>query len=190
MSFSYINPAAAILEMSMEALGVHSEHVRVPTIPCELDESWKEFEKELGKFKRELARVRRDANQKYAQLNEIQKSSQLARLLVDNLPSDDLKVRVASVIDSYESDEGLSALTQQYGKLRGQYDAMIKVLENTQADRYEKFTCFICQDRLVDLFIDPCGHVVCEPCWVRTRDHTKCPGCRVAVAGARKIFSM
>ena len=91
---------------------------------------------------------------------------------------------------SYESDEGLSALTQQYGKLRGQYDAMIKVLENTQADRYEKFTCFICQDRLVDLFIDPCGHVVCEPCWVRTRDHTKCPGCRVAVAGARKIFSM
>lgn len=190
MSFSYINPATAILEMSMEALGVHPDPVRIQTVPCELDESWKEFEKELGKFKSEMARVRRDGNQKYAKINEIHKSSQLARLLVDNLPSDDLKARVASVVDSYESEEGVAALTQQCAELRGQYDAMVKVLENTQADRYDRFTCFICQDRLVDLFIDPCGHVVCEPCWARTRDRSKCPGCRAAVIGPRKIFTM
>jgi hypothetical protein len=195
MSYAFINPSQAMLEMTLEALGgfaptTRSDTAEVPTIAWELGESWKAFEKDLGKFKRELARVRRDMQIKSAELNELYKSIQMAKLIADNIPSEGLKTQLSYVIDSYESEEGADALTQQCGELKGQFEAMKKVLENTNAERYEKFTCFICQDRLIDLFIDPCGHVVCEHCWVQTRDKTKCPGCRTVIHGSKKIFTI
>ena len=194
--FAYINPTQAMLEMTLEALGGglatfgRHEGPEVVAEPHELDESWKKFEKELGAFKRELARVRRDMNQKCARLAEIQKSTEVTKMILENLPSEDLKARISSVLDSYESDEGVDALTQQCGELKGKFEAMNKVLEGTQAERYDRFTCFVCQDRLIDLFIDPCGHVMCERCWASTRDKTSCPGCRQRCGGARKIYTM
>mgnify|MGYP006290801397 CR=1 FL=1 len=195
MSFAYINPIEAFLEMTMTGVGPDgpaplSQQTTVASEPFELDESWKTFEKELGKYKRDLAKVRRDYGQKMARLNEIQKSTQVVRMLIDTMPSDDLKARFASVLDSYESEEGADALTQQCRELKGEYEAKLNVLQNTEAERYDKFTCFVCQDRLVDLFIDPCGHLMCERCWVNTRDKTKCPGCRTATQAARKMYTM
>ena len=196
MSFgALINPT--FLEAVLEAtsgfapVGRGAEPPEIRPVSCELDEEWLNFEKELGKFKRDLAKVRRDFHQKYAQLNEMHKSSEIVKLILDNVPSDDLKARIASVVDNYESDSGVVALTQQCGELKGKFEAMSKVLDGTNSERYEKFTCFICQDRLVDLFIDPCGHVVCEHCWVNTRDKSKCPGCRTALhGGVKKMYAM
>jgi Zinc finger, C3HC4 type (RING finger) len=197
MSYAYLDPSRAVLEMTLEALGgfamapgARTDVPEIPAVPCELDQSWSDFEKELGNFKRKLARVKRDMNIKMSQIQEVHKSSTIAKMILDNVPSEDLKTRLASVIDSYESQEGLDGLTLQYGKLKGEYDAMKKVLENTDPERYAKFTCCICMDRLVDLFLDPCGHVVCEPCWASTRSKTTCPGCRSRIVGARKIFTM
>jgi len=54
MAFSYIDPAQAMLDMTLEALGGLAPLAppprtpEVPTVTCELDQSWKEFEKELG----------------------------------------------------------------------------------------------------------------------------------------------
>lgn len=197
MSYAYLDPTRAVLEMTLEALGgfamapgTRSDTPEIPTVPCELDESWVAFEKELGNFKRKLARVKRDMGIKMNEIQEVHRSSSIAKMILDNVPSEDLKSQLASVIDNYESQEGIDGLTLQYGKLKGEYDAMKKVLENTDAERYAKFTCFICMDRLVDLFLDPCGHVVCESCWANTRDKTKCPGCRTQMHGSKKIFNM
>lgn len=194
MSFgALLNPT--FLEAVLEAtsgfapIGRGPEPPEIHPVPYELDDSWKEFESELGKYKKELAGVRRDLNKKYAELSEYQKSAEIAKLLLDNLPSDDLKARISSVVDKYETDTGSVALAQQCGELKGKFDAMARVLENTNAERYEKFTCFVCQDRLIDLFIDPCGHVICEHCWANTRDKTACPGCRQR-CGTRKIYTM
>lgn len=196
MSFgALINPT--FLEAVLEAtngfapIGRGAEPPEIRPVPYELDESWKNFEKELGAYKRQLTNVRRDLNQKYAQLLEMHKSSEIVKMILDNVPSDDLKARIASVVDNYESDVGSVALTQQCGELKGKFEAMSNVLDGTNAERYDKFTCFICQDRLVDLFIDPCGHVVCDHCWVSTRDKSKCPGCRTGTHGSpRKIYVM
>jgi hypothetical protein len=196
MSYSYINPSQGILEMALETLGgfaaapAHLTLPEIPTIECELEPEWNEFEVKLGEFKRKFYKAKRDLGIKTNELGDLQKSSTIAKLIVDNVPSEDLKTRVASVIDNYESEVGIATLTQQCGKFKGQVQAMKKVLQDTEAERYERFTCFICQERLIDLFIDPCGHVVCAQCWTQTRDKYKCPGCRAAINNVKKIFTI
>jgi len=195
-SFAYVDPSRAMLEMTLEALGGFASipqpaaPLEVPTVPCELDASWKEFEKELGVFKRKYAKVKRDLSIKMSELEELQKSTQISKLISDTVPSDDLKAKLLSVIDNYESESGAVALTQQCGKLKGELEAMENVLKDTEAERYAKFLCFICQDRLIDLFIDPCGHTVCTTCWTSTRLKRACPGCRTDIQSVKKIFNM
>jgi len=196
MAFSYIDPSQAMLEATLEALSGFAPIVRqprppeVPIIQCELDESWKEFEKELGIFKRKFAKEKRDLGIKLSELEELQKSAQISKLIIESVPSEDLKARLVSVVDNYESESGIVALTQQCGELKGKVEAMETVLQNTEAERYAKFMCFICQDRLIDLFIDPCGHTVCATCWTSTRMKRTCPGCRTDIQGVKRIFSM
>jgi len=196
MAFSYIDPSQAMLEATLEALSGFAPVVRqprppeVPTIPCELDESWKDFEKELGVFKRKFAKEKRDLCIKLSELEELQKSAQISKLIIESVPSEDLKARLVSVVDNYESESGIVALTQQCGELKGKVEEMETVLQNTEAERYAKFLCFICQDRLIDLFIDPCGHTVCATCWTSTRMKRTCPGCRTDIQGVKRIFSM
>jgi archaellum component FlaC len=188
-AFAYLDPTQAFLELTMGSL-INQERVNVETIPCELDESWKNFEKDLGKFKREFAKVKRDLGIKTNEVDKIHQSTEMAKMLADRIHSDDLKAKILSIIDSYESEEGIHALTQQCGKLKGQYEEMEKVLQNTDAERYAKFICFVCMDRGIDLFFDPCGHVICESCWASTRDKRACPGCRTVLLGAKKIYTI
>ena len=125
-----------------------------------------------------------------AALNEKHEEMNVLRMLIDNVNSQDLKEKLEDILDKHESEEGISTLAQQCGELKGRLEAMKKVLLNTNAERYDKFTCFVCMERLVDLFIEPCGHVICERCWLRTTDKSSCPGCRARTQGAKKIFTM
>jgi hypothetical protein len=196
MSYTFINPSQALLELSLEALGgfapvpQQTRPLDVPAIPCELDPEWKDFEKELGNFKRLFSKEKRDLVTKLSELEGLQKSAQISKLIIDTVPSETLKAKLVSVIDKYESESGIVALTQQCGELKGKVEEMEKVLQDTEAERYAKFLCFICQDRFIDLFIDPCGHTVCAPCWTSTRMKRTCPGCRTDIQGVKKIYSM
>ena len=196
MSYTFINPSQALLELSLEALGgfapvpQETRPLDVPAVPCELDAEWKDFEKELGNFKRLFSKEKRDLGIKLNELEELQKSAQISKLIIDTVPSEDLKAKLVSVVDNYESESGIVALTQQCGEIKGRVEEMEKVLQDTEAERYAKFLCMICQDRLIDLFIDPCGHTVCTSCWMDTRIKRTCPGCRTDIQGVKKIFSM
>jgi len=185
MNFAYIDP-----------VGLLSDILRTPTpdavaaIPCELDERWTSFEKTLGEFKNEFAKGQVELVQSLGALNEKKEEINILRMMVDNVNSEGLKEKIVEILDNHESEEGINALTQQCGEVRGRVEAQKKVLSDTNVERYAKFTCFVCMDRLVDLFFDPCGHVICDGCWSRTQNKRDCPGCRTRLGGVKKIFSM
>jgi hypothetical protein len=185
MNFAYLD-ARALLESVLQ----EPEEPLNP-VPWEPTEDWKKFEETLDTFKLQYARKRRDLSAKLAELDDKRKDVKLLNSALDSVANFELKVRVESLLDSYESDEGISALTQQCRELLGETNEMQRILVNTMSERYASFTCFICTERLVDLFIDPCGHVVCTPCWARSSSRSNnCPGCRTQVRGIKKIFTM
>jgi hypothetical protein len=184
MNFAYID-AAGVLESL-----IRPPPEPVVPVPCELDAKWKEFEKRLGEFKSEFVKVRAELTRSSALLHEKKEEITVLKMMLDNVSSQGLKERLEEMIQEYENEEDVPGLTEKCAVLSGKVDAMKKVLHDTNAERYGKFTCFICMDRLVDLFIEPCGHVVCDRCWLRTPNKDQCPGCRVRTMGAKKIFTM
>jgi hypothetical protein len=189
MNFAYLD-ARTLLESVLQ----EPEEPPLDPLPWVLTEDWKKFEEILDKFKLQYSIKRRDLSAKLAELDDKRKDVKLLNCALDSVSNIDLKVRVKSILDSYESDEGISVLTQQCRELMGKVNEMQRVLINTMSERYASFTCFICTERLVDLFIDPCGHVVCTPCWVRSAarqaDGPRCPGCRTQVSHVKKIYTM
>jgi len=184
MNFTYLDPRdllERVLQPPTEPL---------EPIPCELDETWKNFEKELSKYKRDLAATRRDLAMATAQLAIKREDILHMRSVIDGMTNPRLKESLEKVVDKHEVEEGIEALTLQCRELMGVAHEMQKVLKDTDAERYASFTCFVCMDRLVDTFLDPCGHVMCGPCWVRTVNKRECPGCRGAIRDTKKIFTL
>jgi len=161
-----------------------------PLIPCQLDQKWTDFETELIKFKTEFSQARTKLAQLTHMLQSKRDEIHIIKMVLDNVSSDGLKEKLSGIIDKHESEEGISTLTLQCGEAAGQVEAMKKILMDTNSERYARFTCFVCMDRLVNLFIEPCGHVICDGCWMRTQNKDSCPGCRTACIGAKRIFSM
>ncbi len=184
MNFAYID-AQSIFESL-----IRPEPNTVQSIPCDIEEDWVNFEKELGKFKDKYAREQVELAQKVHELNEKLEEVNTLKMVHENVSSPGLKEKIATMIEQQVSEEGIDALTQQCGLAKGRVSAMKKVLKDTNCERYARFTCFVCMDRDIDLFFDPCGHVICEPCWVRTVNKQTCPGCRTRLQGARKIYTM
>jgi len=188
MNFAYLDARSVV-----ESL-FHDPEVPLNPIPCELPAEWKEFEESMSGFKTEYAKKRRELSMKLAELDEKTKDVKLLRQVAgDGLSNMGLKSMIDSLVDKYESDEGTSALTLQCREIMGRVNEMKRVLINTGADRYAEFTCFICTERLIELFIDPCGHVICAPCWARCRGphgDAACPGCRSQVRNVKKIYTL
>ena len=188
MNFAYLDARSMIENLLQEP------EPTLNPIPCELSREWTDFEETLSTFKAAYIRKRRELSSKMAELEDKSKDVKLLRATIDGFTDPGLKAMVDSLLDKYESDEGTSALTLQCRELMGKVNEMQRVLVNTMAERYASFTCFICTERLVDLFIDPCGHVVCTPCWARSgarqADRPRCPGCRTQVSQVKKIFTM
>lgn len=185
MNFAYLD-TRSLFESVLPPLNTSP----IDALPYDLDNRWKSFEKELGEFKNEFAKARIEYIQKHTLFTEKSEELNLLKMMIDNILSEDLKQKFVDILDKHESEEGISALTQQCREAAGKVEAMKKVMHDTNAERYAKFTCFVCMDRLVDLCFDPCGHVICERCWTATRTKTICPGCRTRTTGARKIFTM
>ena len=162
----------------------------ITPILCELDDNWKNFEKELSKFKKEFAVVQRDLAMARAELSVKREDSMHLRTVLGCLSDPDLKASVENIVENYEVDSGAAALTQQCRELAGRLDEMLKVLNDTNPERYASFTCFVCMERHIDLFLDPCGHVMCTSCWTRTTNKRECPGCRGLVHEPKKIFTL
>jgi hypothetical protein len=153
----------------------------------ELSEDWKSFEDVLGKFKQEYVTT---LAQLKIQEEAIIKLKNDVTLLTESLNAvrnrdfyDDIKVS----IEKFKSRNDYDKKNDEFLNLAGKVKAMENVLTATNAKRYNKFTCSICMDSLVDTFLDPCGHLICKTCLVRSLA-TQCPMCRTPIV-PKKIYS-
>lgn len=118
-----------------------------------------------------------------------EKASHMLSVL-DKLGNKDVKYveMLREVVEQFDRDE---RITEDAEKLKEKTTEMLSIRNVfslcKDADVMSNYMCFVCLERPVTEFIDPCGHVICEQCSVRSALHV-CPFCRGSVRQYRKMF--
>ena len=173
------------MEVIAELIGATIANANAATAPAfavpdiDLPDDWKAFEETLGRFKKEYIEAMNMYAQKERELRELRKVQTLVRRMA---PSD-IRSQMMAMIESYNQPE------DELVELAGKVKAMERVLIHTNAHRYTQFTCPVCIDRLSNIFLDPCGHLICDACLNRTHQ-TACPTCRTEITPKRIYTSM
>lgn len=198
MEYSFIDPSMYLLEATLQAAvasaNIETEipELEIPETPVELDESWNNFQKILSEFKLKYRQVVQEYSMYKKNVESINKKTYIARLISERVDDEILRTKLLSVIESEEIEERLSEHLAECAKKKAIVNEMKKILEDTHAEEYAQYMCPICTDKGVNLFMDPCGHVICEECSLKInpRDRGKCPVCRTVLRGARKIYTI
>lgn len=162
----------------------------VPPLDVELDDDWKSFESLLGRFKDEYTQVKNEYQRIEAEFAMYTKDIHHIQMAVATIDSDELREKLEQIMDERLMSQEYKDYKQQLGVLGGRLKAMADVLKDTNAHRYNEFTCPVCMDKNVQMFLDPCGHLVCSDCALRLlrhNDERKCPTCRTTVT-ARRMY--
>jgi len=160
-----------------------------PVPDVELNEDWKEFETTLDEFKSEYVADRYNMYQKEIDYTVLKNDMDLLQIALKKIQDVTLKQDVQTCIDEYTARVELQGKKEELSLLSGKVKAMESVLMNTNASRHGQFTCPICMDRLVSIFLNPCGHLICDTCSIRLTD-SKCPTCRVGVTKSRMYTAL
>jgi hypothetical protein len=197
MQFSYIesgtDPIDTLMGTFLSNWARRLEPQNTASAPVEdhvpevdLGEDWKKFGETLSQFQNKYAGCLKELRDMEIELKR--KKTELNTLLTSekSVESRSLKESLKSIIQDYEEEENIPEFEETVKSLRSQCKTMKSVLENTNAEQLLKYQCFVCMDKGVDTFLDPCGHVLCSGCWRRTRNNM-CPACR-NIAHPKKIF--
>ena len=88
------------------------------------------------------------------------------------------------LIDRFEEDERLEDFKADMNDQLAKFNNLKSII--CMDDVGEKYMCFTCLERSVEVFLDPCGHVSCTQC--QPRFGTTCPFCRVVVTPKRMFL--
>jgi hypothetical protein len=126
----------------------------------------------------------------YMNMHAKKEKASLMLSVLDKLGNKDVKYveLLREVVEQFDRDE---CITEDAEKLKEKTIEMLS-LRNVfslckDADVMSSYMCFVCLERPVNVFIDPCGHVICEQCSERSALHV-CPFCRGSVRQYRKMF--
>ena len=196
MQFAYLDDTAGAVDLMVGTL-LHSlqqhrntrEQLNENDVPeVELPDDWKKFKDSLQAFHKEYVETMccvRDTEQ-----NLVNKKKKLEALkkLADTFDEGPYKEEANQLVSKFEQEENITGEEEELASLKGTARAMRLTLENTNVEQAMRFQCFVCMDKEIDSFLDPCGHVICTACW-RRNNSTMCPGCRTRVT-AKKIFTL
>lgn len=96
------------------------------------------------------------------------------------------KESLTTVLDDFETNEGLEEARTILAQLTAEYSSLSKVFELVEEP--SRFLCFTCLDRSIEHVFIPCGHAVCAQCSVRMDRTINCPFCRTPIMNRQKIF--
>lgn len=199
MQFAYLDEAAGGAVDLMVGTLLHSlqQHRNTrdraseddDTVPdVELPDDWKKFKKSLQAFQKEYMHMTRCVRETEQELVSKKKKLDTLKKFADTFDEGPYKEEANQLVSKFEEEENISGEEGELASLKGTARAMRTALENTNPEQAMKFQCFVCMDKEIDSFLDPCGHVICTGCW-RRNNSAACPGCRAAVT-AKKIFTL
>ena len=152
---------------------------------------FKDIAKNLNEFRlQSLAlkqRWRELSNRVKSYEDELVKIDEVSRFLTSD---EDWQKRVLEVKDEYIKKVQYDKAKEELTTLESQRAASETISKEFKVELSQGFTCAICYENSVSLFLDPCGHMTCGPCWskVTCRAGVKlCPCCRTAATG-KKIY--
>jgi len=126
----------------------------------------------------------------YMNMHAKKEKASLMLSVLDKLGNKDVKYveLLREVVEQFDRDE---CITEDAEKLKEKTTKMLSIRNVfslcKDADVMSAYMCFVCLERPVTEFIDPCGHVICDQCSVRSALHV-CPFCRGSVRQFRKMF--
>ncbi|BAT22378.1 hypothetical protein [Yellowstone lake phycodnavirus 2] len=196
MQFAYLDDTAGAVDLMVGTL-LHSlqqhrntrEQLNEDDIPeVELPEDWKKFQESLQAFQKEYMQTARCVRETEQSLVGKKKKLETLKKLTDTFDDGPYKEEATQLVSKFEQEEDIGGEEEELASLKGTAHAMRLALVNTNPEQALKFQCFVCMDKEIDSFLDPCGHVICTGCW-RRNNSAACPGCRTQVT-AKKIFTL
>lgn len=156
----------------------------------ELPQIWVDFEKTLLKFKSEYHKTKSELNKLIVCISKHQDELNVIKYAINNIQTNDTADMLQEVYNKKAFDGNVKYMTDQAAILAGECKAMKSILQDTNVGNFNKFMCSICTDKLIDTFVDPCGHVFCEQCMSRIVNKTHCPGCRTSINSIKRIYTL
>lgn len=164
------------------------QHVALPETPdVTLSEDWVQFEETLGRYKQVYKEKLTQFRLKEAEIVRMSGDISILQNASTVLNTQELQEDISQIVQHFKETCGFEALRDELSHLNGEIKAMEQILMNTNARKYSQFTCSICMERMVDTFLDPCGHLACETCFGRARTMA-CPMCRTTIQAFKKMY--
>lgn len=144
----------------------------------------------MESLKKEYTETVSDVLLGYIKLHSKKEKASLMLSVIDKFGSKDVKYvqMLSDVVEQFDRDE---CITENASELKEKTAKMLSMRNVfslcTDVDVMSNYMCFVCLERPVTMFIDPCGHVICEQCSTRSALQV-CPFCRTSVRQYRKMF--
>lgn len=144
----------------------------------------------IDSLKKEYIDLMTDVLTGYIKLYSKKEKASLILGVLDKFGNKDFKYvkMLSDLVEQFDQDEHI---TDEAAELKEKTTKMLSIRSVfslcKDADVMSSYMCFVCLERPVNMFIDPCAHVICEECSARSSLHV-CPFCRGSVRQYRKMF--
>jgi len=144
----------------------------------------------LEKLKKEYFDILPEVLAGYMNIHSKKEKASLLLSIIDKFGNKDVKYvkMIRELVDQFDIDEQITVSSTELKEKTNRMLSMRNVFSLCKdADVMSAYMCFVCLERPVNIFVDPCGHVMCEQCSVRNA-HQMCPYCRGSVRNYKKMF--
>lgn len=181
-------------EVKVRMMDVYDRLLRLRTIleyePFEDKEEPHEIMGQLNKLKQEYLDIVPEVLVEFFKLQD--KKDKASRILniIEQFGNKDLLYvkQLEELVEQFDKDEGITEHAEKLKEKAKKMVALRKVFSLcAETDIMSNYMCFLCLERPIDMFIDPCGHVICKTCSERS-NLLVCPYCRVSVRQYKKMF--
>jgi rubrerythrin len=156
----------------------HDEGVRFLQLKTDLQQAMTEY--------KELNDSIIESTKKYDNLSR--KLLAVKKIMNELDPSPVFSEQLENLITTFREEEKIDELEtvlNEIDKKRAEYKSIFRILKDVET--HNIYCCFLCLERNVTIFVDPCGHLMCETCQNKLGG-SSCPFCRSSVKLFRKMF--